>query len=455
MDAQSILDSGDFLLPRLFDQTPELQKPPLYYWLVAGIAWLRGGVVDAWRVRLPAVLAALGCLVVVGRIARRRSEALLAVTLLATAIHFTWLARTGRIDMPLTLTVSMAIGAFSRDAQRSAKRSALRCASRLTETWFLPLLGYLSLAAGLLLKGPIGLVLPVAVLLVLAVVERRWTLPGLCWGLPLVALLTVPWYWAANVRTEGEFFRVFLWYHNVTRGLGGSQLRAHPWWFYGPELLRGFLPWSLLLPPALWWFRRRWRRSATTRLGLVWVLTVAAILSCARFKRADYLLPAYPGAALFLAGVLTRWNRRAGSAINPARLVPIAAVVCSLGWLVQVELILPNFEPAREWTSFAAAIRCEAPAPEEVILFRTEAHTLSFHLGRPMTILIEWHHLAARLARPGCHHLVIPPEWLEEARQRLPGLLLEEVLRSTTPAHGRQDRPLVLLRSRILPGQLE
>src|SRR5260370_10154650 len=60
MDAQTVLD-GDWALPQLYDGRAELQKPPLYYWLVAGIAKLRGGDVDAWAVRLPAALAALGC----------------------------------------------------------------------------------------------------------------------------------------------------------------------------------------------------------------------------------------------------------------------------------------------------------------------------------------------------------------------------------------------------------
>ena len=53
-NAQSILLNDDWLLPQLFDRQVELQKPPLYYWLVACFGWLNGGRVDAWAVRLPA-----------------------------------------------------------------------------------------------------------------------------------------------------------------------------------------------------------------------------------------------------------------------------------------------------------------------------------------------------------------------------------------------------------------
>src|SRR5712691_1119376 len=60
-NAQMILDEGHWLVPRLFDRHLELQKPPLFYWCVALIGWLKGGAVDAWAVRLPSALAALAC----------------------------------------------------------------------------------------------------------------------------------------------------------------------------------------------------------------------------------------------------------------------------------------------------------------------------------------------------------------------------------------------------------
>src|SRR5262245_57090598 len=58
-NARMILDEGCWLVPRLYDRHLELQKPPLYYWLVAVFGWLGGGVVDGWVVRLPAALAGL------------------------------------------------------------------------------------------------------------------------------------------------------------------------------------------------------------------------------------------------------------------------------------------------------------------------------------------------------------------------------------------------------------
>src|SRR5262249_59918278 len=72
------------------------------------------------------------------------------------------------------------------------------------------------------------------------------------WGLPLVLVIALPWFIHANVRTNGEFVRVFFWHHNFERAMGGAEdLAEHPWWYYGPRLLVDALPASLLLLPAV------------------------------------------------------------------------------------------------------------------------------------------------------------------------------------------------------------
>jgi hypothetical protein len=87
-----------------------------------------------------------------------------------------------------------------------------------------------------------------------------------------------------------------------------------------------------------------------------------------------------------------------------------------------------------------------------VVFFRTEAHLLAFHLGRPLTSLIEYHHLSDRLLQPGTHYVVMPPDQVEDCRRLLPQFRFEEVLRNTDLAAGGHERPLVLLRSgTVLP----
>jgi hypothetical protein len=323
---------------------------------------------------------------------------------------------------------------------------------------------YVAIAAGILLKGPIGIVLPAAVMFVHVVQKCGIPIPGcwrawghalaergLLWGVPLVAVLTLPWFLWANSLTHGEFFRVFLWHHNLERGYGGSNLRSNPWWFYLPQFLVDFLPWSPLFLLAIGWMYRRgyWRLDADARFGLTWFLTVLLLLSCARFKRADYLLPAYPGAAIFLGCVAERWLR--GLAEEKRRIaagfIATLAGIMVVLWLVRVEWQLPTAEPFRDYRSFADRIRRLAPRPQEVLFFRTEAHPLAFHLGRPLAIVVEWGELNARLLRPGSHYVVTPPTYAEECCRFLPGVRLEPVLRNTDLSGGSHEHPLVLLRA--------
>jgi hypothetical protein len=228
-------------------------------------------------------------------------------------------------------------------------------------------------------------------------------------------------------------------------------LRANPWWFYPAQFVGDFLPWSLLLPLAVWWAYRRgcWSRDADARFGLTWFVSVLLVLSCSRFKRADYLLPAYPGAALFLGCVGQRWLQELASKRRRIALAGVAALtgIMVVLWVVRVEWQLPANEPYRDYQSFAARVRGLAPCPEEIIFFRTEAHPLAFHLGRPLAIVVQWEELSARLLRPGTHYIVTPPQYAEECSRYLQGVCLENVVRNLEMAGGKHERPLVLVRA--------
>lgn len=453
-DAQTIVSEGHWGLPRLFDDHLELQKPPLYYWLVAAIASCRGGQVDAWAVRLPAALAGLGGVVFVylfGWWRGRPVVGLCAALVLATAQHYTWLARVGRIDMPLTLTVGLTLGGYYL-GQRGRREEPTQC----FRPWFL--LAYGAVALGLLLKGPIAAVLPVVVVCAHLLVEGELHRPAqwlrrstLWWGVPMVLGLALPWYLWAGARTGGEFYRQFFWYHNIERGLGGADaLVARPWWFYGPRFAFDFLPWSPFVLFAGWFLARpgRWRLDPEARFGLVWLLSMGIFLSCMRFKRADYLLPAYPGAALLLGCVAERCWQTARFPRRLAAQASLLVVGCLASWWVYLDHVLPEGERQYEQRSFATAIRRLAPAPQVVLFFRAEDHALAFHLGRPLNTFLEWENLDVWAGRPGCHYIVMPPECAAEWSQHVTSGRLEEVLRNTQLTSGRHKHPLVLMRTR-------
>jgi hypothetical protein len=318
-----------------------------------------------------------------------------------------------------------------------------------------------------LLKGPIGLVLPLVVVVAHLIVERihlgtRSGLAspgystrgfiqafGLWWGIPLLLLLVCPWFIWVNKHTDGEFFRVFFWKHNVERGLGSGSLHVHPWWFYLPRMAFDFLPWSpLLIPATLWLFRNSWRSDSLARFGWLWVTGVMFVLSCSSFKRADYLLPAFPGAALLLGCALDRWLELNPRALRYAVGVGLAGCCCFIGgWYYYFTVRLPAFEPEREFRTFAATIRRIAPAPQPIIFFRTEAHALSFHVGRPVDSILEWENVATWASRPGTYYVVMPADLVPEWPAHVHSGKLVEIARNE-PANGRpHEQPFVLLKT--------
>lgn len=479
-DAQTILEDGNWGLPRLFDRKyVDLQKPPLYYWLVAAVAVIRGRPVDSWAVRLPSALAAAGCVFLLYgfAICRGRSRAaFLAALILATAVHFTWLARIGRIDMPLTITVSTALFCFFMGWQASKERPGAggqrlvkknRFQKFQPSLWFLAF--FVSIALAILLKGPIGMVLSgvvvVAWLFIQGELPPPWRLRswlglahrlGLWWGIPLILVIAGPWFFWTAFQTDGAL-EESLWYHNVVRAVGGvEKMRARPILFYIPRLAVDFLPWSALLPFALWYIfrRQRWRTDSEAQFGLVWLVSMMAVLSCVGFKRADYLLPSYPGAALFLGCMSEHWLQTVRHPVRLMAAVGVVAASCLLGWWTYLVWILPRDEPVREDWTFATVIRQHAPCPDPVIFFRVEAHTLAFHTGRPVDTLLEWENLDFWASQPRPFYVVMDPECARESPDHLHRGILEPVTSNVELAGGRHDHPLLLLRTRPFAKQL-
>src|SRR5262249_45436119 len=132
-----------------------------------------------------------------------------------------WLARVGRIDMPLTLMVSIVLSTlylrhdlFS-GRPRGGAPSPAPPRGRPLSVVFLSA-AYSALAAGILLKGPIALVLPGAALVLYLVVEGDWRHPiqlarrlGLWWGLPLSLGIAAIWFVWAERATHDDLFRTF------------------------------------------------------------------------------------------------------------------------------------------------------------------------------------------------------------------------------------------------------
>lgn len=460
-NAQRMIDTGEWGLPVLFDGRQDLQKPPGYYWAVAVLGWLNGGHVSEWVARLPAALAGWLCTLIVYAFLRqegRPTAAIVAMLTLATANHFMGISRTARIDVPLTCAVTVSLLAFYRGCRCRNDEQTGNHSYPLA--WHL--LAAIAAAVAVLLKGPVGpaLIGPAAILWLL--IERfmqspdeRPRVPTASWLLipVVVAAIALPWFIWANEATNGEFFRVFFWHHTIARFTGSSPLLAsYPWWYYVPRFIVDFMPWTPFLNCLGVWLIRtgRWRMDPGFRFGIIAFITIFSVLSSAHFKRSDYLLPAFPFAAIALGCAAESWlmSRTNSNTIRISKWVFGGAIGVAVAcWLIMMFKVEPAEQKKEEKRRFAEMIRSYAPAPETILQFRMESHLLTYHLGRPVYTFVEWNELNEILATPGPHFLVMPPEYAYTAGGIVTSRKLIPIARLEEYTHGKPLRPLVFLRT--------
>jgi 4-amino-4-deoxy-L-arabinose transferase-like glycosyltransferase len=316
-----IVNGGGWILPkRAGIEIPS--KPLMMHWMGA-IVSLIAGRVDEWTVRMPSALLAVAgillCYLYVRRLFDDRS-AFLSALILATSFQYLQAGTGARVDMTLTFFMEVAFFEFLLIAEGLTRRRALM---------------YLAIAAAILTKGPVGLVLPGAVAFVWIAIERRWPLLRdlrLPMGAAIVLVFAGGWYYAA-ARVGGDaFVRKQLLQENVLRFLGGPHFHeghAHPFYYIELALLAGFMPWTILLPAPLVRFARSMRPlGPRLKYLLTWVFVILIFYNLARSKRGVYMLAVYPAlSALLGISLASPEFAPAGTARWPRRFA-LAAGVC-------------------------------------------------------------------------------------------------------------------------------
>jgi 4-amino-4-deoxy-L-arabinose transferase-like glycosyltransferase len=368
---REMLERGDLLVPILQGE-PYLDKPPLLYWLVAASYQLFG--VSAAAARLPSALAVHGCILLTYLLGRRvvgERAAFRGALVLSLAPGFISMGRLLLIDGLLVLWTTLALFA-GYEAVRG---------ERLRRSWWL--LASLACGLGVLTKGPVALVLLLPPLwLQSALTGRgcRLTWQSYAVFLGVIATTALPWYVVLWLRLPGFGYH-FLWEHHVVRFFSGMA-HVRGVWFYGPVLLLGLLPATLLLWPFLRFIlseKEETVRQRTPGLGFVLLAGGWCVLffTISAGKLPTYVLPAFPPLALALGRFLAvgNWSRSRA----PAWTAGVALALLALTHHVW----LPWYAGYRSPMSRPELVHryCADPAAS-VVCYPRNCDSVSFYLRR-------------------------------------------------------------------------
>ena len=333
--AREILLLKDWVTPH-YDLIPRLDKPIFFFGLVALSYKLFG--ISEWAARLPSALAALACLGITYRFASSlfgRRAGLWSALILLSSMEFFALSRAVLMDMTLTCFISLALWSLCL-GQREVGSGSRKI--------HFPLM-YVAMGMATLLKGPIGFVLPAAVIGVYLLLTKRWSLlrrMQIPLGIALLILTVAPWYLAAESRNPG-YLRYFFWEENVGRFTSTQFNRNGPWYYFIGVLAGGLFPWTALLPTAI---ADLWKRPPKDeRLLLVlWVIVPLLFFSLSSSKLPHYILPIYPPLAIILAAVIAKALTDAKVKKNRILWFPLTTFFL-ISFAITVTVIWPEFLP--------------------------------------------------------------------------------------------------------------
>jgi 4-amino-4-deoxy-L-arabinose transferase-like glycosyltransferase len=367
---QAMWASGDFVTPRL-NGFVYLDKPPLLHWLTALSIGLFGP--HEFAVRLSSLLAAAVGVALTYAFARRvfgHHAGIASAAVLGTSVLWFAVGRVIRYDMLLTVAVTATIwwAWLGSEGGEGSRRHYYLAA--------------VAAGLGVLVKGPIALVLPVLVILpYLALTRRLRVLAEVPWVavLGILAAVIVPWFALCEHANPGAI-RFFLLHENVARMRGEiDEAHQQPWWFLGPILLGACWPWTLFFPGAVidGFGGRRHGEELQRRACILWLLWVAvplALFSLSKVKVETYILPCLPPVALLIGryvspargrglwaaigtGILLNGVAAAVVFVKLGQSLPVAAKPVALIWaLAGLEVIAAAILRARKWAVALLAI---------------------------------------------------------------------------------------------------
>ena len=278
-----------------FNGAPRWDKPILSYALIEGAFTLFGENVTAARIPSAIEGAALIGLIgmLVGRLAGSRAGVLSALVVGSTT-GVSIFSRAAHPEIAVVLSI-MATELLACVRLTAADAPVQRTAA---------IAAGVSVAYGILAKGPVAVILPlIALLIAVGIIglprARLWSVRTAV----IALVLTLPWYVAMTARYGTRFLREGVWQQNVDRYATAAYRHPAAVLLLPLAALVGLLPWVGFLPQAV--ARLQWRnphpREVVRTTMFVSAVSALAFYSLSHSKLPSYSLVCVPPLGIVIA----------------------------------------------------------------------------------------------------------------------------------------------------------
>jgi 4-amino-4-deoxy-L-arabinose transferase-like glycosyltransferase len=342
--AMEMADTGNWIIPHLHGEL-YTEKPPLYFWLLAGSAKFFGN----WRpfaMIFPAAVSSLGVIIIMYGFATllfNRKIGFLSALMLMTSILFIGVGQFVRMDMFLLLCFSISLCSFYRLHVRTTPYDDLYM-----------FLFFLAAALATLTKGPIGIGLPGLILVLFLFWTRNFRVlrkMRLFWGSFVYLAIVLAWFVPA-IRQEGwDYAYLIVIKQNLGR-VYNSFSHARPWYFYLHTLPWITLPWFPFFVSAMIHARRTpitSREQDTCRFLWIWWGTTFVFFSLVSGKLEIYLLPLLPPTAILTARFWLSSSTSSNTLGKLSQRLTLPAYILAGSLLIASIALILQGESARYW----------------------------------------------------------------------------------------------------------
>ncbi len=359
--ARDMAETRDWVTPRLYGK-PWFEKPVLYYW-GAALCFKLFGVSEA-AARLPSAISALLATLALAWLALRLYAAETArwlLLLLPTTVGMIGFSHAASTDMPFSgmLTIAMVCAAVVLGLTQNENTPILP-----RTPWLALILFGFFLGLAVLAKGPAAIILSGGAIFFWALFTKRWRDAFRLFhpaALASFCLTALPWY-ILCARRNPDFFRIFIIEHNFKRYLTPEFQHIQPFWYYGPILLLGLMPWTVLLlgdmRQEFGLLRTALKSGSPATFFVCWIVFPILFFTISKSKLPGYILSAIPPFVALLCrripqrmrygNWLTRWGNLA--------LLGLVLVILGLGPLHGVYSLPDATDTPYMWLGAALVI---------------------------------------------------------------------------------------------------